>query len=135
VEGRGWAYAPGIHTLEQVAGWRGVADAVHAKGGVIFAQIWHVGRSSHISLRKDGRAPVSSVETQAEGAVSYSFDAAGNTAYQPQSKARALEIPEIHRITAEFVQAARNAIDAGFDGVEVHAANGYIFEQFYQRLA
>jgi N-ethylmaleimide reductase len=60
VQGRGWAFTPGIHTPEQMAGWRGVTDAVHAKGGVIFAQIWHVGRASHVSLQNDGQAPVSS---------------------------------------------------------------------------
>jgi N-ethylmaleimide reductase len=130
VEGRGWAYTPGIHTPQQIASWRAVTDAVHAKGGVIFAQIWHVGRSSHVSLQRSGQTPVSSVDTQADGAIAYSFDESGKTVYQPQSKARALEIAEIHRITADFVQAARNAIDAGFDGVELHAANGYIFEQF-----
>lgn len=130
VEGRGWAYAPGIYNSEQVAGWRNVTNAVHAKGGVIFAQIWHVGRSSHVSLQNDRQAPVSAVDTQAEGAVAYSFDENGALAYQQQSKARALRIDEIHRITAEFVEAARKAIAAGFDGIELHAANGYLFEQF-----
>jgi 2,4-dienoyl-CoA reductase-like NADH-dependent reductase (Old Yellow Enzyme family) len=130
VEGRGWAHTPGIHTPEQIAGWRGVTDAVHAKGGVIFAQLWHAGRSSHVSLQKDRRVPVSCVGTRAAGVVTYSFDDTGKLAQLAQSKARALNIDEIHRITAEFVQAARNAIAAGFDGVELHAADGYIFEQF-----
>jgi N-ethylmaleimide reductase len=129
-EGRGWAFAPGMHTPEQIAGWRAVTAAVHAKGGKIFAQIWHVGRASHLSLQADGKPPVSSVATQTEGAVSYGFDASGRLAYLPQSKPRALRIDEIPERTADFVQAARNAIGAGFDGVELHGANGYLFEQF-----
>ena len=129
-EGRGWAFAPGIHTPEQIAGWRVVTKAVHAKGGLIFAQIWHVGRSSHVSLQKSRQKPVSSVDTQAEGVVAYSFDDEGKPTYLPQSKPRALRIDEIPRITADFVQAARNAIAAGFDGVELHGANGYLLEQF-----
>jgi 2,4-dienoyl-CoA reductase-like NADH-dependent reductase (Old Yellow Enzyme family) len=130
VEGRGWAFTPGIYTPEQIAGWRGVTDAVHAKGGVIFAQIWHNGRASHVSHQKDRRAPVSSVDTQAHGVVSFAFDDSGEPAFLPQSKPRALKIDEISRLTNDFVQAARNAMAAGFDGIELHAANGYVFEQF-----
>jgi N-ethylmaleimide reductase len=130
VEGRGWAFTPGIHTPEQIAGWRSVADAVHAKNGVIFAQIWHVGRANHVSLQPNRQAPVSSVDSQAQGAVSFSYDEAGNPAFLPQSKARALETYEIQRVTDDFVRAAQNARIAGLDGVELHAANGYLFEQF-----
>src|SRR5580698_3765611 len=130
VQGRGWAFTPGIHTLDQIAGWRGVTDAVHARGGLIFAQIWHVGRANHISLQKDRQAPVSSVTTRAEGVVSFSFDEAGNSAFLPQSQPRALEIEEIAEVTSDFVQAARNSRVAQMDGVELHAANGYLFEQF-----
>jgi N-ethylmaleimide reductase len=130
MEGRGWAFAPGIHTPAQIDGWRGVTEAVHAKGSVAFAQLWHAGRSSHVSLQKDRRVPVSSVGTRAAGVVAYGFDETGKPAHLAQSKARALNVEEIHHITAEFVQAARNAISAGFDGIELHAADGYIFEQF-----
>jgi N-ethylmaleimide reductase len=130
VEGRGWAFTPGIYSPAQIAGWRRVATAVHARDGVIFAQIWHVGRANHVSLQENGQAPVSSVDTQAQGAVSFSFDDAGNPAFLPQSKPRALKTEEMARITGDFVWAARNARAAGLDGVEIHAANGYLFEQF-----
>jgi N-ethylmaleimide reductase len=129
-QGRGWAFTPGIYTPAQIAGWRGVSDAVHAKGGVIFAQLWHNGRASHVSLQKDNQAPVSSVDTQGRGVVSFAFDEAGNPAFLPQSKPRALEMHEIPRITDDFVRAARNARTADLDGIELHAANGYLFEQF-----
>jgi N-ethylmaleimide reductase len=130
VQGRGWAFTPGIHTAEQIAGWRGVTDAVHAKGGVIFAQIWHVGRANHVSLQENGQMPVSSVDTQAKGVVSFSFDEAGNPAFLPQSEARALKSDEIAAVTDDFVQAAISSRIANMDGVELHAANGYLFEQF-----
>ncbi|MET0732722.1 MAG: alkene reductase [Casimicrobiaceae bacterium] len=130
VQGRGWAFTPGIHTPEQIAGWRGVTDAVHAKGGVIFAQIWHVGRASHVSLQSQGQALVSSVDTQAHGVVSFAYDESGNPAYLPQSKPSALKTDEIPLVTDDFVKAARNARAADLDGIELHAANGYLFEQF-----
>ena len=129
-QGRGWAYTPGIYTPEQIAGWRNVADAVHAEGGIIFVQLWHNGRASHVSLQQDGQAPVSSVDIQAQGVISFAFDAAGNPAILPQSKPRALTEDEIPGLTGDFVQAARNAMAADLDGVELHGANGYIFEQF-----
>jgi 2,4-dienoyl-CoA reductase-like NADH-dependent reductase (Old Yellow Enzyme family) len=129
-QGRGWAFTPGIHTRDQIAGWRVVTEAVHDKGGVIFAQLWHVGRANHVSLRKDRQAPVSSVNTRANGVVSFGFDEAGNPAFLPQSEPRALDVDEIATVTGDFVQAARNARTANMDGVELHAANGYLFEQF-----
>ena len=130
VQGRGWAFTPGIHTSDQIGGWRGVTDAVHAKGGVIFAQIWHVGRANHVSLQKGRQAPVSSVAIQGKGVVSFSFDESGNPAFLPQSEPRALDTDEIAEVTRDFVQAARNCRMANMDGVELHAANGYLFEQF-----
>jgi N-ethylmaleimide reductase len=130
VQGRGWAFTPGIHTPDQIVGWRGVTDAVHAREGVIFAQIWHVGRANHVSLQKDRQAPVSSVAVQAKGVVSFSFDEAGNPAFLPQSQPRALATDEIIDVTSDFVRAACNARIANMDGVELHAANGYLFEQF-----
>jgi N-ethylmaleimide reductase len=130
LQGYGWAFTPGLFTAEQIAGWRGVADAVHSENGVIFAQLWHVGRASHVSLQEGGQAPVSSVDTQGHGVVSFAYDEAGNPDFLPQSKPRPLHLNEIARVSDDFVQAARNARAAGLDGVELHAANGYLFEQF-----
>lgn len=129
VEGHGWGFAPGLFTRAQTNSWRQVTDAVHAKGGVIFAQLRHAGRSTHTSII-GGRPPVSSVSVQARNTVTFALDESGNPAYLPQSKPRALRTDEIPRIALEFEQAARNAIQAGFDGVEIHAANGYLFDQF-----
>ena len=107
-----------------MAGWRRVTDAVHAKGGKIVVQLWHVGRISHVSLQPNGQPPVSST---ARRAVGKTFTAQG---FEDVSEPRALRLDELPRIVAEYRQAARNAIDAGFDGVEVHSANGYLLEQF-----
>jgi N-ethylmaleimide reductase len=127
--GKGYAWTPGIHTPAQVAGWSNVTTAVHAAGGRIFAQLWHVGRLSHISLL-DGHAPVSSSAIQAEGVNVYIAESDGTPGFVQASKPRALKVEEIHRIVDEYRQAARNAMVAGFDGVELHAANGYLINQF-----
>jgi len=127
--GKGYAWTPGIHTPAQVAGWRKVTGAVHAAGGRIFAQLWHVGRLSHISLL-DGQVPVSSSAIQAEGVNVFVAGSDGMPGFVQASKPRALEVEEIHAIVDEFRQAARNAMAAGFDGVELHAANGYLVNQF-----
>ncbi|MES1162018.1 MAG: alkene reductase, partial [Rhizobacter sp.] len=116
--------APGIYSAEQVAGWRRVTDAVHAKGGKIVVQLWHVGRISHVSLLPDGQPPVSSTSN---GATGKTFTAAG---FETVSKPRALGLDEIPRLINDYRVAARNAISAGFDGVAVHGANGYLLEQF-----
>jgi len=121
--GQGYLDTPGIYSAEQVAGWRQVTDAVHAAGGKIVIQLWHVGRISHSSLL-GGAAPVSSTATPAKGMT---FTADG---FVPTSAPRALRTDEIPGLVADYRRAARNAIDAGFDGVEVHAANGYLIEQF-----
>ncbi len=123
-EGQGYLDTPGIYSAEQMAGWRHVTDAVHAKGGKIVLQLWHVGRISHVSLQPNGQPPVSSTARRANGKT---FTAKG---FEDVSEPRALRLDELPRIVAEYRQAARNAIDAGFDGVEVHAANGYLLEQF-----
>ncbi len=123
-EGQGYLDTPGIYSTEQKEGWLHVTKAVHAKGGKIVLQLWHVGRISHDSLQPDGAPPVSSTERRA---ISKTFTAQG---FEDVSKPRALRLDEIPRIVAEYRQAARNAIDAGFDGVEVHCANGYLLEQF-----
>lgn len=128
-EGRGQVFTPGIYTSDQIAGWRRVTDAVHAEGGAIFSQLWHVGRNSHTSHQRDGHPPVSSVARRSR-TETWAFDDLGTEKRLPTSVPRALETEEVARVTADFVSAARNAIEAGFDGVELHGANGYLFEQF-----
>jgi N-ethylmaleimide reductase len=123
-EGQGYLDTPGIYNAEQVAAWRRITDAVHAAGGKIVVQLWHVGRISHVSLQPNGQAPVSST---ARAAHTKTFTAKG---FEDVSAPRALRTDELPRIVAEYRYAARCAIDAGFDGVEVHAANGYLLEQF-----
>ncbi|HEY9237383.1 MAG TPA: alkene reductase [Burkholderiaceae bacterium] len=123
-EGQGYLDTPGIYSAEQVAGWKKVTDAVHAKGGKIVVQLWHVGRISHLSLLPPGLQPVSSTGKRANGKT---FTAKG---FEDVSEPRALRTDELPRLIADYRQAARNAIDAGFDGVEVHGANGYLLEQF-----
>ncbi|MBM3106058.1 alkene reductase [Pseudomonas sp. V1] len=127
--GKGYAWTPGIHTPAQVAGWRKVTQATHAAGGRIFAQLWHVGRLSHISLL-DGHSPVSSTAIQAEGVNVFVEESDGRPGFVQASKPRALKVEEIRAIVDEFRQAARNAMAAGFDGVELHGANGYLINQF-----
>ncbi|MFK4873761.1 alkene reductase [Novosphingobium sp. ZW T3_23] len=130
IEGCGYLFNPGLYTPAQAAGWRRVTDAVHAEGGRIFAQLWHVGRVSHVSLQINGAAPVSSAATSGTNVWAFGRDEAGNAATLAASPPRALATREVARITHDFVRAARLAIDAGFDGVELHGANGYLFEQF-----
>lgn len=127
--GKGYAWTPGIHTPRQVAGWRLVTDAVHAAGGRIFAQLWHVGRLSHVSLL-DGQAPVSSSALQAQGVNVFVAERDGRPGFVQASAPRALSVDEIGAVVDDFRQAARNAMAAGFDGVELHAANGYLVNQF-----
>lgn len=122
--GQGYIATPGIHSAEQVVGWRRVTNAVHAAGGRMFAQLWHVGRISHSSLLPDGQPPVA---PSAIRAASKTFTAQG---FADVSEPRALTLEEIAQVIADYRRAAANAIDAGFDGVEVHAANGYLIDQF-----
>src|SRR5689334_6647462 len=120
---------PGIYTDAQVEGWRAVVNAVHAKGGVIFLQLWHVGRVSHSSFQPGGVLPV------APSAVAIPEEFKTSTAdgkIVPYETPRALETDEIPGIVEAYRQAARNALAAGFDGVEIHGANGYLVEQFLQ---
>ena len=121
---QGYLDTPGIHSPEQITGWRQVTDAVHAAGGKIVLQLWHVGRISHTSLLPAGEAPVSSTAKAAE-AMTYTAEG-----FVPVSTPRALRDDEIPGLVADYRHAARNAIEAGFDGVEVHAANTYLIEQF-----
>ncbi len=122
--GQGYLDTPGIYSAEQVAGWRPICDAVHRHGGTIVLQLWHVGRISHVSLQPGGVAPVSSTARRAN---SKTFTARG---FEEVSAPRALERAELPGVVADYARAARNAIEAGFDGVEVHSANGYLLEQF-----
>ena len=127
--GTGSPNVPGIYSAAQVAGWKQIVDAVHAKGGLIFLQLWHVGRVSHSSFQPGGALPV------APSAIAIGDDLKAMTA---DGKAAAYETPralateEIPGLVAAYGQAARNAMAAGFDGVEVHGANGYLIEQFLQ---
>jgi len=122
---RGYPGAPGIHTDEQVAGWQLVTAAVHAKGGYIFDQIWHTGRISHSSMQPDGVVPFAPSAIAAGGKhMTVTFQSA------EFETPRALETAEIAGLIAEFRKAAENAKKAGFDGVEVHGANGYLIGQF-----
>lgn len=125
-QGMGYFNTPGIYSPEQVAGWRLVTDAVHAKGGRIFLQLWHVGRISHPSLQPQGELPV------APSAVIPAGEALTNEGAQPFVMPRALELAELPGIVADYRRAAENAIAAGFDGVEIHSANGYLLDQFLQ---
>ena len=129
-EGKGYLYTPGMYTALQVAGWKEVASAVHQAKGRIFAQLWHVGRNSHVSLQPDGNAPVGPTDEVARGTFAFAFDADGEPGQVPVSKPRALETSEVKRLVLDFVAAADRAIGAGMDGIELHAANGYVFEQF-----
>jgi len=127
--GKGYAWTPGIYSAEQLQGWRLITDAVHRAGGRIFAQLWHVGRVSHSDLL-GGAAPVSASAIQAVGVKVIVATENGAADFVQSSTPRALETHEIPAIVEQFRQAALNAIEAGFDGVELHAANGYLINQF-----
>lgn len=123
-QGVGYANTPGIHTDAQVAGWKKVTEAVHAAEGRIFLQLWHVGRISHPSMQPGGGLPV------APSAILPAGEIHTSTGLQPFVTPRALETAEVTRIVADFAAGARRAMEAGFDGVAVHAANGYLVDQF-----
>jgi N-ethylmaleimide reductase len=123
-QGQGYQDTPGIYSKEQVAGWRKVTDRVHERGGRIFLQLWHVGRISHTSLQPNDGAPVAPSAIRAKGKTFV-----GNT-FSDVSEPRALALEEIPGIIESFRKGAANALAAGFDGVEVHGANGYLLEQF-----
>ncbi len=123
-QGRGYALTPGIFTQAQVAGWRIVTDAVHVAGGRIFCQLWHVGRISHPDLQVDGQLPVAPSAIRPKGM------AFTDTGFQPFVTPRPLRTDEIPGLIADYAHAAGCARQAGFDGVEIHAANGYLIDQF-----
>jgi N-ethylmaleimide reductase len=123
-QGQGYQDTPGIYTQAQIDGWRKVTDAVHTNGGRIFLQLWHVGRVSHVDLQHNGAAPV------APSALRPATKVFVNNSFENVSEPRALDISELPGIVNDFRQAAANAIAAGFDGVEIHGANGYLLDQF-----
>src|SRR5262249_31661252 len=123
-QGQGYQDTPGIYSREQVGGWRRVTDRVHERGGRIFIQIWHVGRISHTSLQPGGGKPVAPSAIRAKGKTFV------NGIFTEISEPRALELSEIAGIVEDFRRAAANANAAGFDGVEIHGANGYLLDQF-----
>lgn len=123
-QGKGYLGTPGIFTEAQIAGWKQVTNAVHAEGGVMFLQLWHVGRLSHSLVQPNAALPVAPSAIKADGEI---FTYEGLKSYETP---RALELDEIPGIVADFRQAAENAKLAGFDGVEIHGANGYLIDQF-----
>jgi len=127
-QGQGYADVPGLYGTEQLDGWRQVTKAVHARGGRIYCQLWHVGRVSHVALQPGGGAPVAPSAIAAKTKTFLIQDGKGS--FVPTSQPRALDAAELPGIVRDFRHAARNAISAGFDGVEVHGANGYLLDQF-----
>ncbi|MBA5801733.1 alkene reductase [Rhizobium changzhiense] len=128
-QGQGYANVPGLYSKEALDGWKRVTDAVHAAGGKIVVQMWHVGRISHTTLQPNDGKPVSSTNRVAK-AKTYLVNADGTGSFADTSEPRALETAEIPGIIEDYRKAARAAIDAGFDGVEIHGANGYLLDQF-----
>jgi N-ethylmaleimide reductase len=128
-QGQGYPWTPGIHTAEQIEGWRRVADEVHAAGGHLFLQLWHVGRISHPSFQPKGELPVAPSAITPSGEA-FVLNEQGQPAMVPFVTPRALELSELPEIINQYVQASKNALSAGIDGVEIHAANGYLLDQF-----
>lgn len=128
-QGQGYADVPGLYEPAQLDGWRRVTAAVHAAGGRIVAQLWHVGRISHVTLQPGGADPVAPSAITADSKT-YVLKSDGSGEFVPTSAPRALEIGEIPAIVQDYARAARAAIEAGFDGVELHGANGYLIDQF-----
>lgn len=131
MQGQGYAWTPGIHSREQVEGWRLVTDAVHMAGGLIFLQLWHVGRISHPSLQPDGMLPVAPSAIKSSGQA-FIENERGEGELVPFVTPRALQIEEMPYLVRQYVHGAENALAAGFDGVEIHAANGYLLDQFIE---
>lgn len=128
--GQGYAWTPGIYNQAQIDGWRKVTEAVHDAGNIIFAQLWHVGRVSHTSLQPEGAAPVAPSAIAANNVKVFIETGPGAGALADPSAPRALTTAEVKELVQLYAQAARNALSAGFDGVEIHCANGYLVNQF-----
>lgn len=125
-EGKGYAWTPGIYSPQQIQGWQLVTEDVKSQGGMMFAQLWHVGRISHPSMQPDNKAPVAPSAIKPNHVKTF----AEKEGFVEVGMPRVLQFDEIKTIVAEFKQAALNAMEAGFDGVELHAANGYLMHQF-----
>ncbi|WP_201538097.1 alkene reductase [Psychrobacter immobilis] len=128
--GQGYAWTPGIHSQAQIEGWKKVTQAVHDKGGIIFAQLWHVGRVSHTSLQPNEAQPIGPSAITADNVKVFVETGPGEGALADPSAPRALSTTEVGDLVDMYAQAARNALEAGFDGVELHCANGYLVNQF-----
>ncbi len=126
-QGNGWVHAPGIYSDAQTEGWKQVTSAVHAKGSVFFLQLWHTGRASHSSFQENNQLPVAPSAIKIEGGESHT-----PTGKQPYEVPRALTTEEIPGVVEDYRKAAENAKKAGFDGVEIHGANGYLIAEFLQ---
>ena len=129
MQGQGYAWTPGIHSREQIEGWRLITDAVHAAGGRIFLQLWHVGRISHPALQPDGMLPVAPSAIRPAGQAFIENDR-GEGELVPFVTPRALDIVEMPYVVQQYERGAHDALMAGFDGVEIHGANGYLLDQF-----
>jgi N-ethylmaleimide reductase len=129
MQGQGYAWTPGIHSRVQIEGWRVITEAVHALGGLIFLQLWHVGRISHPALQPDGMLPVapSAIKSAGEAFIENEL---GEGEMVPFVTPRAFETVELPHVVRQYERGARNAMEAGFDGVEIHGANGYLLDQF-----
>jgi N-ethylmaleimide reductase len=126
-QGYGWTHSPGIYTSEQTKAWKQIVDAVHERGAKIFLQLWHTGRASHSSFQPNNQLPIAPSAIKIEGAEAHT-----SKGKKPYETPRALETAEIPSVVEEYRQAAANAKEAGFDGVEIHAANGYLIDEFLQ---
>ena len=126
-QGYGWTHSPGIYTAEQTAAWKQVVDGVHERGSKMYLQLWHTGRASHSLFQPNNQLPVAPSAIKIEGSEAYTPDGKKSCEIP-----RALETEEIPRVVAEYRQAAANAKEAGFDGVEIHSANGYLIDEFLQ---
>ena len=127
--GKGYAWTPGIYSEEQIAGWKRVTDAVHDRNGIIFAQLWHVGRVTHPD-NINGQQPISSSAIKADGVKVFVDNGTNEPGFVETVEPRAMTLDDIHEVIGQYRQAALNAIAAGFDGIELHAANGYLVNQF-----
>jgi N-ethylmaleimide reductase len=131
MQGQGYAWTPGIHSREQVEGWRLVTDAVHKARGRIFLQLWHVGRISHPALQPDHMLPVAPSAIKPNGKA-FIVNESGEGELVPFVEPRALQLEEMPYLVQQYVRGAKNAVEAGFDGIEVHGANGYLLDQFLE---
>jgi N-ethylmaleimide reductase len=129
MQGQGYAWTPGIHSRDQIEGWRVITEAVHALGGLMFLQLWHVGRISHPALQPDGMLPVAPSAIKPAGEA-FIENEVGAGEMIPFITPRALETVEVPHVVRQYERGARNAMEAGFDGVEIHGANGYLVDQF-----